>query len=326
MSSIRDVAKDCGVSIATVSRYLNNDPSLSIKNETRKRIDDSVKKLGYKFSSRKKQYSFGCIMSLTYTYYDPFFTEILAGVQDYCQANNCIIAMIISYEQSRNLSPAVEKKIQELDGLLVTDATVSNIDRLKKLNSNLVFVDCYINNSTVVGFDHYHANLIMINHLLDAGYKNIAYIGGDSNGDDVEHCVRTIVLREALRNRNIPYRSEYIYDCHWNPGAVKDCIKDIIDNHHEVDAIFAGSDSVAVAVVNELSALGKKCPDDIAVVGFNGNDIAIKHQPSITTMKLPTFQMGQSAARLLHKQAQHQKSYNYQILLPVELLKGETSK
>ena len=326
MSSIREVAKNSGVSIATVSRYLNNDPSLIIEDETRKRIDESVKKLGYKFSSRKKQYSFGCIMSLTYNYYDPFFTEILAGVQEYCQANNCIIAMIISYEQSRNLSPAIEKKIQELDGLLVTDETSQNIERLKKLNSNLVFVDCYINNSTVVGFDHYHANLMLINHLLDAGYRNIAYIGGDSGGEDVEHCVRAIVLREALRIRNIPYRSEYIYDCHWNPSEVKDCIEDIVKNHPEIDAIFAGSDSVAVAVVNILTAFGKKCPDDIAVVGFNGNDIATKHQPSITTMKLPTFKMGQSAARLLHKQAQHQNSYNYQILLPVELLKGETSR
>ena len=55
MSSIREVANNSGVSIATVSRYLNNDPSLIIKDETRKRIDESVKKLGYKFSSRKKQ-------------------------------------------------------------------------------------------------------------------------------------------------------------------------------------------------------------------------------------------------------------------------------
>lgn len=325
MNSIRDVAKKSGISITTISRYLNNDSTLSIKEETKKKIDETINELGYTYSSRKKQLSFGCIMSLTYAYFDPYFTEILAGVQEYCQANGCIIAMIISYEQARNLSPAIEKKIQALDGLLVTDVLNNSIEHLKKLNSNLVFMDCYINGFTAVGFDHLHANQIMINHLIDSGYRNIAYIGGESGGEDVEHCVRLMCLREALRDHNIPYDRELVYDCRWDPVACKSCVNDIIENHPEVDAIFAGSDSMAVAVVNELSELGVKCPEEIAVVGFNGNEIATSHKPSITTLKLPTVEMGRTAAELLHEQARKKKSFNYQLLLPVEFIKGETT-
>lgn len=325
MANIRDISKDTGISITTISRYLSKDTTLSIKDETKNKIDEAISRLGYIYTPKKKNYNFGCIMSLTYTYFDPYFSEILAGIQEYCQENNCVIANIISYEQAQNLTPAMEKKLRSLDGLIVTDAPKKNLDKFLSLNKNLVFIDYYLNNKTVVGFDHYYANKILIKYILESNYKKIAYIGGESHDVSIPNGMRIMVLKEELRKHNLTFDESLIYDCNWDATLCKEAVEDIIKNHTDVDVIFAGSDNLAVATMNKLNQLGIKCPEEIGVVGFNGNDIALQYQPAITTVIIPSKRMGYCGAELLHKQAQTNKQYNTQFLLPVELSIGQST-
>ena len=97
MATIREVAKAANVSITTVSKILSNDPDFRASQETRERVLKTAEELHYQYTGKKSQLHIGCIMSLTYSYSDPYFNDILGGIQSYCASHNAFISLIVSY-------------------------------------------------------------------------------------------------------------------------------------------------------------------------------------------------------------------------------------
>lgn len=326
MPTIRDVAKDAEVSITTVSRILTNDPTLHISDDTRNKVLDSIQKLNYHYKPKKQQTSIGVIMSLTYNYNDPYFFEILNGIQEYCSNHNAIISLVLSYQQFLESKNSLEDKIKELDGLIVTEISDGNLEYLTSLNNCLVFIDNYIPGYCNVGYNVYYANELIMDHLIKCGYKKIAYVGGPSGHDEFLTNKRLVVYREALRKANIEYDESLIYNCMWNTDICKDIVKDLLEKHPDVDAIFAGSDSLAVATLKVLNEMNIKCPDDIGVIGFNDNDIASTITPALTTINLPSKDMGKYGAKRLMSQIKKNKNSDLEINLPVKLIVRQSTK
>ena len=326
MATIRDVAKDAEVSITTVSRILTNDPTLHISDETRTKVINSIQKLKYNYKPKKQQISIGVIMSLTYNYNDPYFFEILNGIQEYCSNHDAIISLIISYQQFKETKHTLEDKIRELDGLIVTDIPDGDLDYLTSLNNCLVFIDNYTAGYCNVGYNEYYANELIMNHLLECGYKTIAYIGGPSGHEDFLANKRLVVYRESLRRANIEFQEDLIYNCMWNSDICKQQVEELIKKNPNIDAIFAGSDLLAIAVLKKLNELDIKCPDDIGVIGFNDNDIASTITPTLTTVNLPSKDMGKYGAKRLISQINKKKNSDLEINLPVKLIIRNSTK
>ena len=326
MSTIRDVAREAGVSITTVSKVLSNDPAFHASEATRKRVMKAVETLGYKYAEKKSQIRIGCIMSLTYSYSDPYFSDILSGIQGYCASHNAFISLVVSYSQLRDAKYDLEKQLQELDGLIITDLPEGKFEFITSLGKKIVFVDNYVSGYCNVGFNDIYANQLVMEHLIECGYRKIAYIGGPSGTPDFLSSSRLMIYREALRRYKIPYDPELIYDCGWDNKLCAMQTKELLAKRPDTQAIFAGSDSLAVVVLSQLKEIGLKCPEDIGVVGFNDIMLAGSFSPSLTTVRLPSVEMGELAAEMLIRQIKTGTTLNQQILLPVELKVRESTR
>lgn len=326
MSTIREVAREAGVSITTVSKILSNDPSFHASEATRKRVMKAVDKLNYKYAEKKSQIRIGCIMSLTYSYSDPYFSDILSGIQTYCASHNAFISLIVSYSQLRDAKYDLEKQLRELDGLIITDLPEGRFEFITNLGKKIVFVDNYISGYCNVGFNDIYANQLVMDHLIDCGYRRIAYIGGPSGSPDFASSSRMIIYRETLRRNNIPYDPELIYDCGWDNKVCAMQAKELLVKRPDTQVIFAGSDSLAVVILSQLKEVGLRCPEDIGVVGFNDIMLAGSFSPSLTTVRLPSAGMGELAAEMLIRQIKTNTTLDQQILLPVELKIRESTR
>ena len=326
MSTIRDVAKDANVSITTVSKILSNDPSFHVSDTTRKRVMQSVRKLDYKYAEKKSQIRIGCIMSLTYSYSDPYFSDILSGIQTYCANHNAFISLIVSYSQLRDSKNDLEKQLRELDGFIITELPKGKFEFITRLGKKIVFVDNYISGYCNVGFNNIYANMLIMEHLIDCGYRKIAYIGGPPGNPDFLSNPRMMIYREVLRRNNIPYESDLIYDCKWDNNLCSIQVRELLTRRPDTEVIFAGSDSLAITVLAQLKEFGLKCPNDIGVVGFNDIVLAKSFSPPLTTVRLPSIKMGELAAEMLIQQIKTNTTLNEQILLPVELKIRESTR
>lgn len=326
MSNIRDVAKKANVSITTVSRILTSDPTLHVSNQTKEKVADAIRELNYTYKPKKTQLNIGCIMSLSYNYSDPYFSDILYGIQSYCSTHNAVISLIISYSQFKEMRSGLDKRMENLDGLIITDISDGKFEFFSSLNKKMVFVDNYVDGYCNVGFNITYANRLIFKHLNDCHYKKMAYIGGPDDAMEFESTTRMIVMREFLRQNQLSYEPELYYNCLWDPKICATQVRELLLKHPDVDVIFAGSDSLATVVIRQLNDLGYKCPDDIGVVGFNDNYISQNFTPTITTVKLPAREMGELAANVLIDQITKDQNYNIQLLLPVELKVRQSTK
>ncbi len=330
MITIRDVAKASGFSVTTVSRIFSGDPDFHASPETKQKILDTANELGYSYKSRKHYLNIGCVMSITYSYSDPYFIDILSGIQSFCDKHNASISLIISYAQCQELSPSLQKRIQKLDGLIITELPKERVDYFKNLGKKIVFVDNPMNGYCSVGFDVVYANELIMRHLIKRGYKRIAYIGGptDENGMQTEFdsSYRLMVYRETLRKANITYDPSIIFNCMWDTQQCVAILKSLFSANRKIDAIFAGSDSLATVIIRQLNTLSIRCPEDIGVVGFNDIEVSKDITPSLTTVHLPTRDMGETAAKILISQITENTVDTMHYLLPVKLVVRESTK
>lgn len=327
MATIRDVAKTAQVSIATVSRILSNDPSFHASEETRNRVLQAVHSLNYNYTSKTNQIHIGCIMSLTYSYSDPYFIDILSGIQSYCSKHNAFISMIVSHSQFRDMKAGLENQLSELDGLIITDSQDDNLDFITRFDKKMVFIDNYVDGFCNVGYNELYANQLIMDHIINCGYRKIAYIGGPVNYDEFNFSSRMMIFRETLRKHNIPFNSELIYNCDWDSKLCAQQVQELLTRHPDTEVIFAGSDSLAFTILSKLNQLGIHCPEDIGVISCNDVDMAKNYTPPLTTLRLPSLEMGETAAKILIDQIKNNTSQNLQILLPVELkIRNSTRK
>ena len=103
-------------------------------------------------------------------------------------------------------------------------------------------------------------------------------------------------------------------------------VKELLSKHPETEVIFAGSDSLASAILSQLKKLNLKCPQDIGVVGFNDISLSKNFSPALTTVRLPSAEMGKLAAEVLIRQIKSNSVLKQQILLPVELKVRESTR
>ncbi|MDO4177120.1 MAG: LacI family DNA-binding transcriptional regulator [Bacillota bacterium] len=329
MATIRQVAKEAGVSIATVSRVLSGDPVFSAKEETREKIMEAVRKLKYEIPIHEQnQYRFGCVLSDTSEKYsDPFFMEILQAMEVACKTSNATIAISKSYNELEDPQILQEFIGSELDGVFLMEHVAPNVmTTLQAHIPHIVFIDNdepeY--NFDNIGFDHTTATWQVMDTLIDRGYRRIGIISGGTSRLPLEDTIRAVTYREMLRRQGIEYDEDLVKDCQWDLDVCKRQTEELMAMDNPPDAIFAGSDSLASVVLGTLYAMGKRCPRDVGVIGFNNIDLSSHMVPPLTTIEVPTADIGKSAVeRML--QLQHEKNSSIRrIFFPTKLVERKS--
>lgn len=305
MATLKDVAKDAGVSIATVSCCLSG--SKPVKPETRMRIMDSIEKLKYipNSSARNLKSSVSRTIGIVLTDIDnQAHAEIFKGLSAFLQNENYSVSVAFS-----NSSPDIECEIIDhfislnVAGLIIVTCQPQNTDffrsRILSYDIPTVFVERQPLNLFVnfIGFDNYETTYQLTQMLLSKGYQNIALACGPFHFSSERECIDG--YRDALLHNHRSLHRELICNCNMSR---EDAFRSILTNlnHREADAIIATSDNIASGAMEALSICGLKIPDNITLITFSEETWNTRSRvPDVLYTSRTAFQLGSDAAGLL---------------------------
>jgi DNA-binding LacI/PurR family transcriptional regulator len=326
MASIIDVAKKAGVGIATVSRTINN--SGYVKKETREKIERIIKEVGYvpneiarSMTLQKNNIVAFILPNSTHL----FFGELLYYVEEelYNQGFKMMICNS-SMQTEKDLSYIDLLKKNRVDAIIL----LTNNDVESQLDKRLPIVsfDRKFDGVPFVSSDNHAGGVMAAKHLIKKGCKNIMFIGDDAQGlhtnVSTEVSKRRIGFMEELKRNgidkviNIEYPlGNYIY--------IPDYVHELIQSHPEVDGIFCISDAVAAEVILNLEKNGKKIPEDVKVIGFDGGRSFINLGKRITSIGQSPKLIAEAISEIIVKYYLKEKVEN--IIVPVYFQNGDTA-
>lgn len=329
--TIADVAKKAGVSTATVSRVLNNKDR--VKDETRQKILDIVKELGYFPNSSAKRLrdnianTIGVIVPDIST---SFYSEIVKGIEN--KANEMGCNLIVCDAQNRKEKERGYLKLMyngSVDGMIFVIPQL-NKDELKQIQDNYSFTvfgvnteDCNIPSITVDNIDGaYQA----VAHLCAHGYTRIAYIGGIEAENDYDHLARLEGYKRALYDSNLDFIPEYIENGRYTEEGGSSAFLRLMKLNNPPEAVFCANDEMALGVLKIARKTNIKIPEQVGLIGFDNIRICQYTNPPLTTVSQPAYNIGVLLCeRLLQKIYNKELNYKYtNLVLKTELVIRES--
>jgi len=315
---MRDISKASGVSLSTVSRVLTGDTLFRVREETRRNVLDTAKRLGYQYVAREQTEKIvGCLLSFTAEKYsDQYFLSILSSVKADLQNAGCSLSTLYTAGEVEKIEEML--KPESLAGLIVFDDTLAfdKFERLKSAVPCIVGVDTDYRGIDNICHDVYRTGLLAMEHLMERGHKRIAYVGGDERAMHG----RSFAYADLMQLRGYPTPPDYIMDCGWEPERCHDMVLELCARKDRPTAIFAGSDNLAIAVLSAVHSLGLKTPDDVAVIGVNNLEFSAYTSPPLTTVAIPMEEIGTAAAETLLRRISGFKGLPVNVFYPTSLI------
>ncbi len=324
-ATISDVAKHAGVSIATVSRVINQ--TAPVASETAERVYNAVAELDYtphaaaRGLASNKTNTLGLLLPMIGGSY---FSPMLRGIEKAVSQNGMallIYSMQTDVHQSARLNLPLGG--HNSDGLLVFTNSLSDADlqRMYKRNFPLVLLHqtppANLNIPSVT-VENKAGSRKLVEHLIEVhGCRRIGFLAGPEEHEDSKW--RQMGYLEALTAHNIPFNPELVANGGFNENDARSAVEQWLLKGMELDAIFAGDDDAATGVITALKRAGKRIPQDIAVVGFDDLPLSRHLSPPLTTVRAPIEQVGQEAANQLIRLIRTGQATSL-VILPTELI------
>lgn len=305
-TSIKDVAREAGVSIATVSRVLND---IDVVNEdTKKKVLDAIKKLGYRpniVARSLKTQKTKTIGILVPDISSGFYPEIVRGAEDVSNIYDYNVILCNSdfdIEKEKEYLRVLKEKM--VDGVIYMSSSLQEetLEIINELNLTTVLVETKDKEESLpsVTIDNIKAVKEATEYLLNKGMRKIAFVG--ANKDNMNAWKdRYIGYENVLKENGISIDEGLIYTQGLKVKSGYEAVQYFESNKKEYDAVVCASDEIAMGVINALRDTGKRVPEDVSVIGFNDNIMSSVFYPKITTVKQPSYDMGSVAMRMLIK-------------------------
>ena len=313
MSTIKDVARVAGVSIATVSRVVNNGPKVGQK--TRDKVMLIMKELNYTPNANaralvtQRSTTIGVVIpELT----DPFFASLASGV-DVIARQNKMQLLLSTAQQSADSERAainllIERRCQAivLHSKKIPDSEL--IDLCEKI-PGLILIDRMIESikDKCVWLDNEEGGKIAARHLMALGHQNVACISSKFQIDDPT--LRLKGFSKEYHQAGIDITDSQIEYGEPNQQGGEIATQRLLAAGHKFSAIFVYNDAMAIGAISTLEDNGYKVPHEVAVIGFDDVLISRYSRPKLTTLHYPINDMAQQAA-LLALNAQQEKLLN----------------
>ena len=302
--TIKDIANRAGVSHSTVSRALHSSPLIS--DQTTKRIRKIAVEMGYFPSAAarslktNRSQALGVIVSKID---DPFFSEILQGIEEIAQERGYSMVMAASQRDPiREKSIVRDMRERRVDGVIICSGSFSSDQQREILEYGIPIV--IINNQSAEDYRYsvYHDDVDgsqqVTRHLIQLGHKKIAYLGNSLSGRTTED--RLTGFSQEMHSAGLTIPEGYILEV--PGGGPKDgytAINHFLNLSDRPTAIFCFNDMMALGVLKGLHQAGLRVPEDISVVGFDNIELSIYTTPPLTTLDQPKRFIGGEAARLI---------------------------
>lgn len=320
---LEDVAAAAGVSKTTVSRVLNHRGYLSEK--TIAKVQKAMQELDYRpnIIARQLYKQRTDLVGMIFPTVDnPFFSQLEAEMERQLYRNGYKVLI----GNSQNDPAKEENYLQQLlthqvDGLIVGTQNRGLIG-YQHANLPVVAIDQVVGkNIPVVSSDNYQGGLLATQRLLDDGCRHIIHTNGPL-GLDTPTQKRREAYEHLMTKNNLP---AITYHLDFNISTIdkERVFRRIFEEHPEVDGIFAANDTDASTIINLASEYGKRIPEDLKIVGYDGSNVTRLLLPGLTTIQQPIDEMADLAVRLL--QARINGENVKSVVLPVTIWNGKTA-
>jgi LacI family transcriptional regulator len=305
--TLMDVARNCGVSRATVSLVLNDSPLVAAK--TGERVRQAMTELGYVYNraaaSLRTKHSDAIGLVLT-NITNPYFAEFATGVQDVLTASSVTVPLLAVSGEDRDLQYQLVKSLVErnVDGIVLIPAHGTTPDDLPDLlGTPLVLMARRLNGMDVdyVGAQNRDGGYAATEHLWSHGCRGIAFVGGyaDSSARDE----RAGGVAEFLNEHGLSLKSDHSVVCEPDRPQAREAAIDLLTRDPSVDGIVCFSDVVAFGVLDAIADMGRSIGSDLRVIGFDDVHDAGLNRPSLSSVAVPARETGRRAALLVLERA-----------------------
>ncbi|HHV55754.1 MAG TPA: LacI family transcriptional regulator [Firmicutes bacterium] len=318
MPTIKDIAKRCGVSVATVSRVLNGHPTVS--RDLRERVLQAARDLNYQpnavarslVSSRSRL--LGVVIP---DIVNPFFPDVVRAVEDVAaQHGYSVLLSNTDWNLYREKESLGILRSRQVDGIVLVPSQVEpHLDWLSRSSIPVTLLTRTSPNFDSVETDHFHGGYLVARHLVDLGHTRMAVIGDTSDP-------KYKGFRKGLIDGQIPVATNlYSWQLSKNDATQEGAYQLTLQKMREFEqfaqigspagreswaerperptAIFAQNDLMAIGVLMALEELGIRVPEEMAVVGFDNTLLAAAVRPGLTSVAQPTYELGRLATELL---------------------------
>lgn len=303
--TIKEIAKMANVSIATVSKVINNHPQ-GVSKSKREEIKALIKQYNYmpnaaaqSMVTQKTQ----CIGLLISDILNPFFQNLARGVEDYCiQSGYSVFLCNTDDKPEKYLNYIKAMLSKNVDGLIVVGYPEEVEEELNQLlyNKKVVVIgrSTSLSKYCRITTDEIAVCFEMTKYLIEMGHAHIACIGGRI-GNPI-HRERLEGYKKALDHFDIPYDSSLVYEGNFKLEDGYKYGKEILEEG-KATAVFCFNDMIAQGVYRVCREYDKKIPEDMSVVGFDNVYMSELITPPLTTINQPSYQLGEECSRMLVK-------------------------
>lgn len=312
MPTIYEVSELAGVSLATVSRVMNNNTKVSDK--TRQKVVDAMAKLGYRPNSiaqslaSNRSNSVGILVS---ELYGDFFGQMMSGIEIELRAAGKHVIITTGHCEEDKEKDGIEFLIgRNCDAIILHVETVSDeylIDLCKgKIPVYVInrFIDDISDNC--ISLNNELGGYLATQTIIAQGHSNIAYIAGPQYKRDSQ--ARLAGHKRALAKNNILFDESLYYEGDYKETGGSVGLKHFISNNKTFTALICANDEMASGSMTYAREHGFLLPEDLSIIGFDNNNFARHTYPKLTTIDNPVNEMGKMAAKLVLKDVYQQKN------------------
>lgn len=324
MATIKDISEKTGVSAGAVSRILNNDPYMSVSDETRQKVITAARELGYKkkkkSSTSRSSFAMGIVQwfSPQQEIEDSYYLYIRHGIEDFCIRNNITVYRAVRTDY------AYTESLRDADALIcIGKFGTTDIKKLKKICKTLLFIDMELDDDTVstINLDYRHAMVQAMDFLTENGHRTIGFLGGKEylENHELYKDKRRDYFEEYCTKHGIDYKDYMLLD-RFSTKSGYDMMLNLIRKKKVPSAIFAASDPIAIGALSALTDRGYHVPEDVSIIGFDDTDAAEYTNPPLTTIHAPAYQMGYYGAGVVYHLLSSKAGTTMKITLPCSLM------
>ena len=324
MVTIKDIAREVGVSPSTVSRALSD--STLISEKTRQSVKEVAQRLGYERNELARGLvmgSSGAVGLVVPDITNPFFADIARGVGEIAHHFGCGVILCNTTEKAdRELSYIRLLRRKRVDGLILTSVTVEDpyLQELAQSKTPFILVSRLSRSvdAPYVTVDDRAGARLAVEHLIELGHELIGFIGGPPDVQPSRD--RMAAYREALREHGLAEKEEWVCYADFTQAAGRKAARQMLSLPERPSAIFAANDVTALGVLEVAEELGHRIPEDLSLVGYDDITYASLPRIQLTTVAQPAFEMGQIAGEWLLSVIEGHKSHPLHCVLNPHLV------
>ncbi len=332
--TIKDIAKDTGLSIAAVSYVLNDKEGVG--QDTRDLVMKAVERLGYvpDYTARGLASSHSKLIGVCspqtepgsrLIFDNPFYSKLFSSIEYECRLHGYHVIISGTDADESFLKLARQRN---LDGMIIIGSYADRFySDLKKSNVPVVLVDTYKSSQRFheVRIDDRFGGYFATKYLIDKGHENIAFVSGALRECGVTQ-LRYEGYAQALEEGGIQLKEKFVF-----PGVVSfesgaENAQKLVKNAPEVTAAFCTADILAMGAIKKLKDMGVKVPDDISVMGFDNLNISEYASPSITTVGQDIELKGKAAVELILNEINGEAKEPQCRILPLQIIERQSIK